>query len=724
MRTLFVGNVLLSVVMMTVVTVGCSSEVEFSGGPSQPAPGPQNSDALPEQPGSPDTDQKPAYEPIAKPTPGPSTPVPPKPVPPAPPAVEPKQVTLEREFSPVTVEDISSEYDPEYQVVEQNVTLREQAPTLLSIRQLERANGQESFQQGRDAQRAQPESFSITEAGKLDLLVVMDDSTSMKQEQENLSTKLSPLVSNLENTDWQIAVITTSDPCLRNNRLIKKSDADRDAAFKSAVGDIVLSDTVVEKGFPMAIKALKGECNGETNPWLRDGAAIGVLIVSDEDNCGSHVGEGCRNEQGETAAQMVSFLRSLRSPDQGKIYGLFEGANECGSAAYTATKYKQGVDQTQGAWGSICQSDYTNTLTQISENVRKIVKREFVLQFPPDQGTLVVTVDGNVKTEGYSLNGKVLIVTDLAVTDQTLVVSYFYGSVPKHKIFSLVGTPDPVTIKVSVNDQLVPAGDVIYDAVMNDITFLNEPVDNAIVKVRYKVNSPLPVEFSVAATDIIGAPVSVKVAGQEATNYTYDAASKAVVFESAPGDGQLVDIAFRTAAGRIVRYSAGVPNPAAAHAISAVDRSSGQAVMFTVEGADLVFNADEVVDGRMVMLRYDVGYRPEDLTFNLSFAPLGGAVMVGTTDPTCEKEVVVQGKEVRLDCGRGKAGTVSLKYRAITDIQTMFTIDADIPESAKWNVYVDDVLIPNPARSENAVTLSPDLFAEGSKVKVVVNWQE
>jgi tetratricopeptide (TPR) repeat protein len=51
------------------------------------------------------------------------------------------------------------------------------------------------------------------------------------------------------------------DGCLRMNRIIKKSDADRDAAFQTAV-KIPLSATNVEYGFPTAIKALKGDNAG------------------------------------------------------------------------------------------------------------------------------------------------------------------------------------------------------------------------------------------------------------------------------------------------------------------------------------------------------------------------------------------------------------------------------------------------------------------------------
>jgi hypothetical protein len=713
MKTFF--GIILSVIgILTAGTFsGCSSEAEFAG--TNGAPKENSDNALPQEPGTP-PEETPVEQPTEETPAEPTDPIGPEPKP------EPKKFSLEREFSPVTVEDIAADYNPEYQMMDQNVTLRELAPATLSVRQLERAMGQESFQQGRDAQRADPEMFSITEAGKLDLLVVMDDSTSMSQEQTNLASKLDPLISKLENTDWQIAVVTTSDPCLRGNRLIKKSDADRNTAFLAAVGDIVLSDTVIEKGFPMAIKALKGECKGVTNPWLRANAAVGILIVSDEDNCGSHAGEGCPGEQGETVAQMVDYLRSVRPADQGRIYGLFEGANECGTSAFTATKYKQGVDQTGGRWGSICQNDYTTTLTQISDDVRKIVKREFALKFPPDQGTLMLTVDGNAKTTGFSLNGNMLTVTDLSAIDQSLVVNYSYGAIPKYKIFKIAGNPDPSTLAVTVNNQPV-GGNVSYDSAMQDIVFVNEPADNAVIRVSYRVNTPLPKEFSVAGTDILGAPAMVKVDGKAENAYTFDPNLMKIVFDQAPADGKSVDITFRTKGGRTTRYTAALTDLTTAKAITAVDKNSGMPVTVATAGNDLVFEADDVADGRMIVVRYDIGYKPEDLQFDLAHMPLGGAVTVGVSDPTCEKMVTVAGQEVRVDCGRGKAGTINLKYRAVTAVDTEFTIDADFPDQAEWKVTVDGVPVVA-ERNGKTISLPADLFSEGSKVKVIVNWEE
>ena len=67
-----------------------------------------------------------------------------------------------------------------------------------------------SHKQGR-AGDPQSQNFEQGEWGMLDLLVVIDNSGSMTEEQANLSTKLQPLLSKIAKSNWQIAVVTT-DP--------------------------------------------------------------------------------------------------------------------------------------------------------------------------------------------------------------------------------------------------------------------------------------------------------------------------------------------------------------------------------------------------------------------------------------------------------------------------------------------------------------------------------
>ncbi|RYZ48847.1 MAG: VWA domain-containing protein, partial [Proteobacteria bacterium] len=146
--------------------------------------------------------------------------------------------------------------------------------------QLDRPTITDLFAQSSDL-RSVSESFqqNSSASGALDLLLVIDNSGSMAEEQVNLSDKLSPLLSFVQNSDWRIGVVTTDpkDGCLRN--LISKTDQNAMASFASAVQPGI-KGSGNERGIQQAVAGLKGECN-TSGSWLRNQSTVGVLIVSD-----------------------------------------------------------------------------------------------------------------------------------------------------------------------------------------------------------------------------------------------------------------------------------------------------------------------------------------------------------------------------------------------------------------------------------------------------------
>lgn len=82
------------------------------------------------------------------------------------------------------------------------------------------------------------------------------------------------------------------------------------------------------------------------------------------------------------------------------------------------------------------------------------------------------------------------------------------------------------------------------------------------------------------------------------------------------------------------------------------------------------------------------------------------------------------GREVSADCGNGRAGTVFLKYRAITQVDREFTVADNVPEHAVWEVFIDGKSVANPVRKDKLVSLLDNNFGEGSIVKIVVSWTE
>ena len=169
----------------------------------------------------------------------------------------------------------------------------------------------ELFQQGTDEQSIS-EFFKQNEnddaQGLLDILIVIDNSGSMNEEQTNLSTKLLPLLSYVEQSDWKIGIVTTdaSDGCLRD--VITKGQENVETEFADAIRAGV-GGSGVEAGVPQAVEALSTSCMGGSS-WIRPNSTLAVLFVSDEDNCSD--GTKCAISEHNTADYLIDHLATIR----------------------------------------------------------------------------------------------------------------------------------------------------------------------------------------------------------------------------------------------------------------------------------------------------------------------------------------------------------------------------------------------------------------------------
>ena len=107
-------------------------------------------------------------------------------------------------------EKIHLEIPSQKQIISQTLSLKSDPPLVTRFKQIDRPKGEESFRQGHDGDGPIFERFYVQEADKLDLLVVVDNSSSMSPYQERLASGLKPLLSHISNTDWRIMVTLTS----------------------------------------------------------------------------------------------------------------------------------------------------------------------------------------------------------------------------------------------------------------------------------------------------------------------------------------------------------------------------------------------------------------------------------------------------------------------------------------------------------------------------------
>ena len=142
----------------------------------------------------------------------------------------------------------------------------------------------QSFTQGSDS-KSHTDDFSVSGNAVVDLLLVVDNSPSMKDERDRVAQLLPQLTSYLTGLDWRIAVTTTDEKDGPILAYIDSKDMDPSGAFERAVSSISTRGSRTERGIYKAKIALR------SGNWLRSSSDIAVLFVSDEDNCST--GTGC-----------------------------------------------------------------------------------------------------------------------------------------------------------------------------------------------------------------------------------------------------------------------------------------------------------------------------------------------------------------------------------------------------------------------------------------------
>lgn len=417
------------------------------------------------------------------------------------------------------------------------------------FQQITRAGKQATFTQGKSGASSN-EDYNVTAFGVLDLLVVIDNSGSMAEEQGNLGAKMAPLLSAVQDSDWRIAVTTTDpdDSCVTS--LIKKTDSNAASRFANAINAGTAGDGL-ERPILRAVEGLKSKCFSGPGKWLRDGSTVAVLIVTDEDNC--HIdlerGYGCSGDSDKNGSYLTDYLSSIRTlGTSARVYGIIrhpsQNSAQCSTAMKSADIVSSVISQTSGTWGSICDSDYSATLQRISTDVAKILKTDFVLKGAPDPGTLAITVNGQPWTQ-YTLTGLVVHFTASPPAGSTVRVTYRSGAAGVvTNQFDLGDAPLEGSLVGQVNGSTV-AG-VSYDINTRKVVFPTNPPEGSTILVSYKESRPLMDSF-IIGTGADTHYITVKVNGQSlASNaFNYDAKTGSVKLNAPPPEGAQILIEWR-----------------------------------------------------------------------------------------------------------------------------------------------------------------------------------
>jgi len=392
----------------------------------------------------------------------------------------------------------------------------------------------------------QDENFEQGEWGKLDILVVIDNSTSMIEEQQNLAAKLEPLLSHVEKADWQISVLTTYDQDTCQRALIKKADINAKTKFANAVNAGVNKYAGIERGIFRAVVGLKAECKPQ--PWLRPDSTLAVLIVSDEDNCSIENGQyACQGQPDLNSSYLYDYLATIRKPGtDAKVYGLiWEPGTTCSTGHSQGTAYKEVIDNTGGKIGSICDADYSDTLRAMSKDIAQIVKYEFPLAHAPDDGTLQILVD-NQNWDKFLLEGQIVKFTEPPPFGSKVIVNYRHGKQGDLvTTFPLDKVPVSDSIYVDVAGTKIAPATYRWDDNLKKVVFDVAPTERADVKITYKEKVELKNEFLVGP-NVNPQTLVVLVNDAQMKDVSYDSVTGMIKITPTPPESASIKVSYQT----------------------------------------------------------------------------------------------------------------------------------------------------------------------------------
>jgi hypothetical protein len=335
---------------------------------------------------------------------------------------------------------------------------------------------------------------------RLDILIIVDNSISMGEEQANLSTKMGPLLSAIEDVDWRIGIINTEWPCFKDRALpFDSSTANLSYKFASTINQGT-DGSGYERGITMGgynIMGIEYESTdmyateyGEKctpSPWLRDDTSLAVLILADED------------EDEETSTWTPEdFVKVLKDKkytpgESARVYGIiWRPGTECKDAYKEGFRYAELIAMTGGIMGDICAEDYSQALKAISANFRDLVLQEYELRAAPILRTLKISLNGALYQGQYSIVGNKLVLASPLDRNDRMVVTY---KVQEARTLNLKHDADPRTVEILVNGEPMKQESFNYIRAERRLNFSQPLLEGAEIEIRYREDRPLRVEY-------------------------------------------------------------------------------------------------------------------------------------------------------------------------------------------------------------------------------------
>ncbi|NRA64844.1 MAG: VWA domain-containing protein [Pseudobacteriovorax sp.] len=610
---------------------------------------------------------------------------------------------IELNFTAGTILSETVRYDPLDLSLAFRLSLYEKPEQTTATNQVERPVIQDSFIQGGKGD-PKDETFAVLESGFLDLLIVIDNSHSMTKFQELIKSRFQDLLSEISNTNWRIAVSTTSSTCLRetsdNIKVLTRYDYDRfpDLTYNrfSELISAGNKGSAVEKGIRSAADSLIGDCGDPAQAWTREKSNKAVIIVSDEKNCGSASNEGCPDQPYKQAEYFTE-----RVPSNSRVYGLLlfeDNFEECpDSGGYDdqfPSEYVRLIEATGGISGEICQDSYAKVLRSISKHVGEDIRRVFNLSFVPDEGSFQIKLDGRILTESdFILTGSVLEVTyDLKAGDSQIEVSYTYGGGEVKQRFPLSAKPDTSTLDVKLNG--VSLDQNSYQLVRSkEIKFTETPEKSSKIDVIFKEDGLLKKSFPLVWPDtaeIRGIYVNNQKLGP--LDYEIDQRAQTVNLRSVPEEGVTIALNYKEADSKKLEYDFPSEFDRNLASIEVKDQNdTNREITFELVDGKIVFPEDEVWDARDIEISLQLAAKPEDSIHQISLPEFTRSESIQVTTimgSECGNTVQFSDNTMIVNCERAVDEGLIVDYEYVVGFRSQFVVGYPIP-GAITTVYLN-----------------------------------
>lgn len=282
---------------------------------------------------------------------------------------------------------------------------------------------------------------------QLDVLWVIDNSGSMGPYQDNLSQNFKSFISQFVARGYDMNVAVTTTDAYRASK--KFSNDSKLSRYKdgldttSHTGKFILNSSMPDLEDLFVINAKQGTAGAgderafssfrealtskakENEPFLRPGAFLAVVILSDEDDFSGDsraVDGGTAHDYAaptlDSVDSYVTFLEQLTmskgSTKRFSVSTITVTDEKClkekgGGGSVIGKRNMELAQKTDGVIGNICDPSYAATLNAIQSQIIEL-STQFFLKSEPTPGTIAVYIDGNKLPEdshnGWTYNAK------------------------------------------------------------------------------------------------------------------------------------------------------------------------------------------------------------------------------------------------------------------------------------------------------------------------------